>query len=592
MTRKRKTRSNAKLAAPVLVPRWRFYAVSFVMAGLMLSLVAQLVRIQVMPGEGEVPDFLREQGNMRTLRNEPITAYRGFISDRNGEPLAVSTPLVSVYINPSKTTSEHQHLPTLAKVAGLELGSLKDKLDRYQNHSNMSLRPLLPPDQALAIRNVNADLDRSERIEGLDFETHYRRYYPAGEVAAHVLGFTDRDDIGLEGLELAYNSHLTGEPGNKRVVINERRQVIDEIEVDKAASPGKDITLALDLRLQYIAYRELKAAVAQNHAESGSLVVLDSHTGEILALVNQPSFNPNDRTGLKLSSVRNRALVDQIEPGSTVKPFSIMAAMEAGVANKNTVIDTSPGYLHVGGKTFLDPVNYGQMDLTKIIKKSSQVGTTKLALKTGPEAIRDVYYRVGFGQALGTGFPGESVGSLPNHKRWPSVTLANYAFGYGFTTNVVQLAQAYNVIANNGIKKPVSLLRLQNPPVGERVIDEQIAKDMKAMLATVTQKGGTGVRAQLAHYSTVGKSGTAHLMGEFGYADDRYRSLFAGFAPLDDPRVVVVVVVSEPKTGKYYGGEVAAPVFAEVAEAALRLLEVPPEIVTPMTQMASVGGGQ
>lgn len=580
MKKKRKQAANVKLAPPVLVARWRFYFVGVVMALLLLALVVQLARVQVVSGTDRGAEFLRQAGEDRTSRSTVIPGYRGVISDRNGEPLAVSTPLISVYVDPQLVHAEHKRLGDLARVAGLELGKLKNKLQRYSSHSYMSLRPRMPPELADRIKALG--------IAGIYYETEYRRFYPSAEVSAQLLGFTNFKDEGQEAVELAYDDWLRGESGSKTVIKDEKGNVVREVGITRAASPGKNLPLSIDLRLQYMAYRELKAAVAKNNAESGSIVVLDVHSGEVLALVNQPSFNPNDRSELDGEAVRNRAVVDQLEPGSTVKPFSIMAAMEAGVANASTVVDTSPGYLRVGSKTFLDPVNYGAMDLAKIIKKSSQVGTTKLALATGPEPIRDLYQRVGFGAAPGTGFPGESVGLLPDHRRWPKVTLANYAFGYGFTTSVLQLAQAYSVIANDGVKKPVSLLRVNNLPEGDQVVAPEIARNMKHMLAEVTREGGTGERAQLAHYTTAGKSGTAHLIGATGYADDRYRSLFAGFAPLDDPRIVVVTVISEPKTGRYYGGEVAAPVFGRVAESALRLLEVPPEARPDTEQMAGV----
>ncbi|WP_317930925.1 penicillin-binding protein 2 [Halioxenophilus sp. WMMB6] len=587
MTAKRKPKkNNVKLAPPVLVSRWRFYFVCGVMACMGLALVAQLAWLQVLPNTDRGADFLRKAGEDRTVRSELIPGYRGVISDRNGDPLAVSTPLVTISLDPQLITSEHKQLADLARLADMNLGELKAKLDRYRNHSYMSFATRMPPDQAARIKAL--------KIAGLYYQTEYRRFYPSGEVSAQLLGVTDIYDQGQEALELAYNEWLTGSSGRKTVVKDEKGNVIREVGITEAASPGKNLALAIDLRLQYMAYRELKTAVTQQRAESGSIVVLDAHTNEVLALVNAPSFNPNDRTGLKpeelSEAMRNRAIVDQMEPGSTIKPFSIMAALEKGIVGKDSIVDTSPGSLYVGGKTFVDPVNYGPISVTKIITKSSQVGTTKLALRTGPTSIRDMYYRVGLGQAMGTGFPGESGGLLPQYHRWPDVTTANYAFGYGFTTSVLQLAQAYSVIANDGIRKPVSLLRVEHNPAGERVLSAELAEEMKSMLATVTNKGGTGHRAHLDHYSTAGKSGTAHLprKGGGGYADDRYRSLFAGFAPLDDPRIVVVVVISEPKTGKYYGGEVAAPVFGRVTDAALRLLEVPPEIEPVATQVAEV----
>ncbi len=568
MTATKKNATKQVVLEPVLVPRWRFYVVAVVLLALLIALVVHLGNIQVLPTNDRGYQFLQDQGTARTLRAEPILGYRGAISDRNGEPLAVSTPLLSLSVNP-QTLFKHQHRwPELAKVSGYTLGELTEKLNRYRDKYYMSLSSRLPPEEAQNVLDL--------KIPGVYSQQEFRRFYPSAEVSAHLLGITDIHDKGQEGLELAFDSHLAGETGQRHVEKDLYDQVIREVGLVKTATAGKNLTLSIDLRLQYHAYKELKAAVKENRASSGSAIILDTLTGEVLALVNQPSFNPNDRTNIETASVRNRALVDQFEPGSTIKPFSILAAMESGVVSKNSFIDTTPGYLHVGGKTFLDPVNYGVMDLTKVITKSSQVATTKIALKTGPQPIRDMYYRVGLGQLPGTGFPGEAVGLLPQYERWPKVTLANYSFGYGFTTSVLQLAQAYSVIANDGLKKPVSLLKLDSEPESERVFSEKLASQMKSMLATVTQKGGTGSRAELENYTTAGKSGTAHLVGEHGYADDRYRSLFAGFAPLENPRIVVVTVISEPKSGKYFGGEVAAPVFGKITEAALRILEVPP----------------
>lgn len=565
---KQATQKIRAQAAPVLVPKWRFYVTAVVLLGLVAALASHLIRLQILPGEERGFEFLQSQGAARTLRSEPVLGYRGAITDRNGEPLAVSTPLLSIEVNPKILYQHPETWADLATASDYSYSELKSKLERYKDKLYMSLRPRLPPDEAQKILDL--------KIPGVYSQQEFLRFYPSAEISAHLVGFTDFDDHGLEGLELAYDNHLSGESGWRHVEKDLKQQVIREVGLIKPASAGKELQLSIDLRLQYFAYKELKAAVIENNARSGSAIVLDSKTGEVLALVNQPSFNPNDRSEVESDEIRNRALVDPFEPGSTMKPFSIMAAMEKGVVNINSVIDTNPGYLHVGGKTFLDPVNYGIMDLTKIITKSSQVGTTKIALKTGPQPIRDMYYRVGLGQSPGTGFPGETLGQLPQYDRWPKVTIANYGFGYGFTASVLQLAQAYNVIANDGIKKPVSLLKIQEEPVGERVISEKIARDMKAMLATVTKKGGTGSRAELENYLTAGKSGTAHLIGKNGYDDDRYRALFAGFAPLDDPRVVVITVISEPKSGKYFGGEVAAPVFGKITEAALRILDVPP----------------
>lgn len=568
MTVTKKSNSKQAYLAPVLVPRWRYYVVAVALLMLLLALIVHLINLQILPSNDRGFQFLQDQGTARTLRAEPILGYRGAISDRNGEPLAVSTPLLSLSVNPQTLFEHRDRWQELASASGYSLGELTEKLNRYRDKYYMSLSSRRPPEEAQEILDL--------KIPGVYSQQEFRRFYPSSEVSAHLLGITDVHDKGQEGIELAYDSYLAGENGQRHVEKDLYDQVIREVGLVKSATAGKNLTLSIDLRLQYLAYKELKAAVQKNRASSGSAIVLDNHTGEVLALVNQPSFNPNDRSNIETGSVRNRALVDQFEPGSTIKPFSILAAMEAGIVNINSTIDTSPGYLHVGGKTFLDPVNYGVMDLTKVITKSSQVATTKIALKTGPQQIRDMYYRVGLGQLPGTGFPGEAVGLLPQYERWPKVTTANYSFGYGFTTSVLQLAQAYSVIANDGLKKPVSLLKVNSEPEAERVFSEQLASQMKSMLATVTQRGGTGSRAELENYSTAGKSGTAHLVGENGYADDRYRSLFAGFAPLENPRIVVVALISEPKTGQYFGGEVAAPVFKKITEAALRVLEVPP----------------
>nr|WP_269783437.1 penicillin-binding transpeptidase domain-containing protein [Marinibactrum halimedae] len=528
-----------------------------------------LASIQVLPGTERGYEFLQHQGQARTLRSEKINAYRGLITDRNGVPMAVSTPLSSLWVNPQILNNYQDRWGELAKNVRMKPAALADKLRRYQSKSFMYLSRHLPPAEAAQVLDL--------RIPGVYAQEEYRRFYPSAEVSAHLVGFTDVDDQGQEGVELAFDDWLSGESGAKHVVKDQKGHTIKEVGLVKSAEPGKSLRLSVDMRLQYLAYRALKQAVADENAKSASAVVLDTRTGEVLAMVNQPSYNPNNRRNIEVSATRNRAITDQFEPGSTMKPFSVMAAMEAGVVTRSTTIDTTPGYVHIGGKTFLDPVNYGVMDLTKIITKSSQVGTTKVAMKMDPNDIRDMYFRVGLGQSPGTGFPGEAVGQLPSYNRWAKVVHANYSFGYGFTASALQLAQAYSVIANDGVKKPVSLLQVESEPSGDQVIPRPVTQDMKSMLATVTEKGGTGTRAALEHYKTAGKSGTAHMVGKGGYADDRYRSFFAGFAPLDDPRIVVVVTIQEPRSGKYFGGEVAAPVFGKIAEGALRVLNVAPD---------------
>lgn len=557
---------------------WRFYFSVALLLILVAAIVWHLALVQVMPGEAQGFEFLQGQGEARTLREERIAAYRGIISDRNGEPLAVSTPVKSLWVNPQLLLS--QDVDKLAIALGVGKESLHRRVKANSQREFMYLKRHLPPQDAEAILALG--------IAGVSAEPEYRRYYPAAEVVAHLVGFTDVDEKGQEGLEMAYEDWLSGEEGAKQVLRDLRGRNIKEVQLVRAAEPGKDLALSIDLRIQYLAYRELKAAVQAHQAHAGSIVVLDVQTGEILAMANQPSFNPNDRSDLQPASMRNRAMTDQFEPGSTVKPLTIMAALEAGRVGAHTLIETSPGYIRVGKKTLLDPVNYGLIDVTKIITKSSQVGLTKVALKMEPQEIRDMYVRLGFGKTSYAGFPGESAGQLPNYTNWQPIVQANYAFGYGLTVTALQLAQAYSVIASGGVSRPASLLKLDTRAEGERIIDSRYTDQLITMLKTVVEPGGTATRAKLGSYTVAGKTGTAHKVGPHGYEASRYRSLFAGMAPADNPRLAIVVVIDEPGAGKYYGGDVAAPVFARVTEGALRLLQVPPHPVA--AQLASHGG--
>lgn len=549
--------------------RWRFYGVACLLCVVLAFLLWHLVQLQVLPDSERGFKFLQGQGLARTLRTETIPAYRGVISDRYGEPLAMSTPVVSLWANPKQLAVQPEAWSALADALQLNRKKLADKIHRFRNKEFMYLKRQLAPDEAERVLSL--------AISGVYGQQEYQRFYPAGEVTAHLVGFTNVDDKGQEGVELAYDNWLAGSVGRKQVLKDLSGRVIKEVAQLDTATPGKDIRLSIDLRLQYLAYRELKASVKAHNAESGSMIMLDAKTGEVLAMVNQPSFNPNDRSRLTPKALRNRVMTDQFEPGSTVKPLTIMAALETGRYTPASTIDTHPGYFRVGKKTLLDPVNYGVMDLTKIITKSSQVGLTKVSLDLEPTDIRDLYFRLGLGQTTGTGFPGESIGILPNHSTWQPIVQANFSFGYGLTLNALQLAQAYSVIADQGRKKPVSLLKIDQTPATESVIDKTIANQMVDMLKTVVLPGGTAKRANLDNYVVAGKTGTIHKVGKSGYADNRYTSLFAGFAPADDPKIVAVVVVNEPSRGQYYGGEVAAPVFATVVERGLQLLQVPPD---------------
>lgn len=546
---------------------WRFYVVGAFCVLLGFALLGRLSFLQVLDNA----EFLQDQGERRTLRAVAIPAHRGAITDRNGEPLAVSTPVVSLWADPRKIDWTNSEIARLAKAMDIDFKELKERIERNQKLGRgfMYLRRRLSPSDADAVFKLG--------LAGVQKEVEYRRFYPAAEVAAHVTGFTGVDDNGQEGMELAFDEWLAGKEGRKHVLKDLKGDVIRDLRQIETAKPGNDLALSIDLRLQYIAYRELKAAVMRHGAKSGSVVVLDSHSGEVLAMANQPSFNPNDRSQLKPEALRNRAITDVFEPGSTVKPLTILAALESGEYKPHTKINTAPGYIRVGSKTLVDPVNYGEIDVTKVITKSSQVGTSKIALSMEPDFIRDMFQRVGLGEMLGTGFPGEGMGMLPARRRWAPIEHVNLAFGYGVSLTALQLAQAYSVIANEGNRKAVSLIRQEEPALDSRVVNANIVRDVKRMLQTVTGPKGTAKRAMIPAYSVAGKTGTVHKVGANGYSDDRYISLFAGFAPVNNPRIVAVVVVNEPTRGGYYGGEVAAPVFANIAAGAMRLLDVPPE---------------
>ncbi|WP_334078763.1 peptidoglycan D,D-transpeptidase FtsI family protein [Microbulbifer sp. M83] len=568
------------------IARWRFALVAVLLCLLALALVLHLARLQVVPEAERGYRFLQDQGRQRTIRTEEIAAYRGAILDRNGELLAVSTPVHSLWANPQVLReASAEELRRLARSLGSKPASLAKRLEKYRNKEFMYLRRHLAPEEA----NDVLALD----VAGVYSKKEYRRFYPAGEVVAQLVGFTNIDDRGQEGLELAYNDWLTGEPGRQQVVKDLKGRVVRDLATQREARPGRDLRLSIDMRLQYLAYRELKRAVTENGAASGFMAILDTRSGDVLAMANQPSFNPNDRAGVKSAAMRNRALIDQFEPGSTVKPITALAALESGRYQPHTKIDTSPGYIRLPGKTLVDPVNYGEIDLTRVITKSSQVGITKIAMDLEPNSLRELFYRLGLGEAIGSGFPGEAAGVLPSRSRWHPIERANFAFGYGLTVNAVQLAQAYSVLANAGLKRPVSLvLSGAGESTPERVVEEPLAREVTAMLETVIGAEGTGKRAAVDGYRVAGKTGTVHKVGSDGYVDNRYRSVFAGFIPADQPRLAAVVVIDDPSHAKYYGGEVAAPVFGKVMAGAMRLLQVPPEEIESAERQLAVQLGE
>ena len=562
-----------KKSQPISV--WRFYLVVGVLCSLLALLVGRVLSLQVLDME-RGHEFLQDQGAMRSVHTAEIPAYRGVISDRRGEPLAVSTPVVSIWANP-RILKGSERLGELAQALGMQLPELQNKLARYEGKQFMYLQRHRVPKDARAVLE--------KRIRGVYGEREYRRFYPAGEVAAQLVGFTNVDDEGIAGLELAYNDWLQGVPGKKKYIKDLHGEVVRDIGVLEPARPGQDLTLSIDLRLQYLQHRELQRAVTALSAASGSIVTLDAHTGEILAMVNYPVYNPNSRKGVKPASMRNRAMTDVYEPGSTMKSLTLVAALESGRYTPQTMIDTTPGRIRVGRKDYTDPRNYGDITVTRVIQKSSQVGVTKIALELGHEPIWDVFNRLGIGQPAGTGFPGESAGQLPNRPRWHPTEKVSLAFGYGITTTPLQLARAYTVFANGGVQQPVSLLALEGElPPGNRVIAPHVAAQVLEVLHAVTGEHGTARKARVPGYQVGGKTGTVRKVGPGGYSDDRHVALFAGIAPSNDPRIVTVVVINEPKGELYGGGAVAAPVFSEVTKGALRILNVPP------TELSAVVG--
>ena len=563
-----------------VVSIWRFYLVVAVLCSMLALLVGRVLSLQILDTE-RGHEFLQNQGAMRSVRTAEIPAYRGVISDRRGEPLAVSTPVVSIWANP-QVLKESERLAELAQALGMKLAALQDKLRRYGGKQFMYLQRHRVPADAREILE--------QRFKGVYGEREYRRFYPAGEVAAQLVGFTNVDDEGIAGLELAYNDWLQGVPGKKKYIKDLHGEVVRDIGVLQPAQPGKDLTLSIDLRLQYLQHRELQKAVTALSAASGSIVTLDAHTGEILAMVNYPVYNPNSRKGVKAASMRNRAMTDVYEPGSTMKSLTLVAALESGHYTPRTMIDTTPGRIRVGRKVYSDPRNYGDITLTRVIQKSSQVGVTKIALDLGHEPIWEVFNRFGIGHPAGTGFPGESAGRLPNRPRWHPTEKVSLAFGYGITTTPLQLARAYTVFANGGVQQPVSLLALEGELLpGVQVIAPHIAAQVLDILHAVTGEHGTARKARVPGYQVGGKTGTVRKVGPGGYSDDRHVALFAGIAPTNDPRLVTVVVINDPKGKLYGGGAVAAPVFSRVTEGALRILSVPP---TEMSAVAETAPGR
>ncbi len=516
--------------------------------------------------------FYQRQGDVRQIRTLPLAAHRGRLLDRNGEPLAVSSPIDSVWADPRELADFDDKIDLLGYALEMDPSRVRQLVANGLENKRefIYLRRHVHPRITKALRSIK---DRGQ-IKGVNIQREYGRYYPSGEITAHVLGFNNIDDQGQEGLEMAFDNWLEGTPGKRRVVTDVLGDAIEDIELIAEPSPGRDLVLSIDKRIQYLAYRELKQAVQLNGAKSGSAVVLDARTGEVLAMVNQPSFNPNrsDRSG---GIQRNRAVTDVLEPGSTIKPFTIAAALESGKFVADDIIDTSPGRFNVGRYVVRDFKNYGELSLSGVLKNSSNIGAGKIALQLDRETLWNAFDRLGFGQPPLIEFPGAVAGTLPHHSRWSVVRQATVSYGYGMSTTVLQLARAYAALAADGLMPEVTFQKLNDEPRVTRVFSESIARDLRQMMQSVVSSG-TGKAASIPGYTVAGKTGTTHISENGSYADDRYLSLFAGMVPAGNPAMVAVIVIKEPR-GRYYGGEVAAPVFSKIMAGALRIRNVNPD---------------
>ncbi|ASQ45437.1 peptidoglycan D,D-transpeptidase FtsI family protein [Legionella clemsonensis] len=545
----------------------RLAVVSLFFLMLLIALLWRMVDLTILHRQ-----FLQVQGDARSVRVVDIPAYRGMIIDRQGTPLAVSTPVQSVWVNPQTFSANAQQLAELSRLVNIPAKTLLTRVEKAKNREFLYLRRQLPPMIAKKIEQL--------KIPGINFQQEFKRYYPAGDSTAQLLGFTNIDDIGIEGLELAYQDWLMGINGKKRVLRDRMGQIIEELGVIKEPRPGHDLVLSIDNRIQYLAYHELQNTLEKFAAKSGSVVVVDATSGEILAAANAPSFNPNARGRYTRDSYRNKAITDTFEPGSVIKPFSIASALSTGLFKPDTIIDTRPSWMIVHGHTIRDVHNYGVLDVTGVLQHSSNVGVTKMVLQSPPEQLIGLLQRSGFGQRTESGYPGESDGSIVHVKDANPFVLATLGFGYGLSVTALQMAKGYLIFANKGRSVPVTLLHNQPTPPGEQVVDEKTAEQILAMMEAVLGNEGTGKQARVPGYRVAGKTGTARIAGKNGYEANRHIASFAGIAPVSNPKLIVVVVIHEPTKNSYYGAAVAAPLFAQVMSGALRILEVPPDKTT------------
>lgn len=547
--------------------RFRLLVVAFFFSTLLMALLWRITDLTIIHRQ-----FLKGQGDARSVRTVDIPAYRGMITDRQGAPLAVSTPVQSLWVNPQEFKPSSKQFAALAKLLTIKVPELQTKLSRAGAREFIYLKRQLPPPFVKKITAL--------KIPGLNFQQEFKRFYPEADSTAQLLGFTNIDDAGIEGLELAYQEWLMGIPGKKQVLKDRTGRIIEELGIIKEPRPGHDLVLSIDRRIQYLAYHELTNTLEKFKAKFGSVVVLDAKTGEILAVANAPSYNPNARGRYTRDSYRNKAITDLFEPGSVMKPFSIASALSSGMVVPETIIDTRPSRMIVHGHLIRDIHNYGVLDVTGVLQHSSNVGVTKMILLSPPEQLLGLLQRAGFAERTESGYPGESEGSIVKAKDANPFVLATISFGYGLSVTPLQLAKAYLIFANKGKLHPVTLLHHDNPEVSEQVLDEKTADQVLAMLEAVLGNQGTGKLARIPGYRVAGKTGTSQIAGKNGYDVHRHIASFAGIAPVSDPRLVVVVVIHEPTRNGYYAAGVAAPLFAQVMSGALRTLDVPPDKTT------------
>jgi cell division protein FtsI (penicillin-binding protein 3) len=542
---------------------WRSRFVLFVVAVSFAALAGRAFYLQAMH-----TGFLQAKGEARYGRVLEMPASRGPVKDRNGQLLAISTPVESIWVSPEDFEVDEAQVRSLAKVLGMPAEEIRQKIAR-KDRQFAYLKRQISPDQADKVMALG--------IPGVFQQREFRRYYPAGEVMAHVVGFTGIEDNGQEGIELAAQERLAGVPGSRKVIKDRRGRIVEDVEGVRAPRDGAEVTLAIDQRLQFLAHRELKAAVEAHHAKAGSLVIIDAKSGEILALVNQPDYNPNNRANVTGRQTRNRSVTDLFEPGSTMKPFTIAAALDAGIVTPDTQIQTAPGTLTIGNWTISDSHPSGMLTVAQVIQKSSNVGSAKIMLAMPAERMGTLYRELGFGVSPRTGFPGEAKGQLRPWTQWRPIEQATMAYGHGMSVSLLQMARAYTIFTTDGQLLPLSLMKVDAHPIGKRLITKATAQEVTRMMEMAVLPGGTAPRAQVPGYRIAGKTGTAHKAEAGGYAEHKYVSSFVGFGPVTNPRFIVAVMLDEPQGAKYFGGEVSAPVFSSVMGNALRMMAVPPD---------------